>query len=485
MYVTDDHICTHNTIISGSFTEFSFFHLEGWSDEKILTFFTKMRQRIDSRMKGSYYGRCIIDSSPDTLESVIDNWIWNEAPKDPKNYIITGSRWKYFPEDFPEFFDEKHNEKHDFTNGFPLFKGGNGVPATVIENEAQLAQYVPQDIMWCPVKQITNSGIINFKNSAEENPIEFMKDWGGIPAGAADRILYNGKWIEHIFDNKLKNIFTTIIAKTEDEPEHLIWNQVKDKLFKKLIDRYYFYYEPELGRVITVDLAISGDTASISASHVERDVSRVDSLGNPLKVYVTDFVIPVVPKGGMINLDAFKFFIQDLIKLGNMNIKHVSFDGFQSRSIMQSLERFGVQVDLLSVDKNNGPYLSLIDYITHLRYYCGKSVMVKNNLLSLIMSKRKVSGTTKIDHTNGDNIYTDSFAQPNQDYTDYAWANSLIGKNAKDTTDCIAGNIALLDQYETEFPLMTAWDATKEIERTYDGEKKKVDEFSKRIFDLK
>lgn len=468
-------------IISAVISELTMFSENGWSDDKIFTFFTKLRKRIDNRMKGNYYGRFIIDSQPNSLESPIDEWIWDEGTKkNKKNYIVTGSRWKYFPKEFPTAWESPRtdwkqpvNLKKDFVHAFPVFKGGDGQPPKVVETENELSTYNPQDIEWAPMNQITSNGVVSFKDNAEESPINFLRDQAGIPSGAADRLIYNKEWIDHTFDNNLKNIYSTIIAKTEDEPEHLIWNQVKDKFFNKILGKYYFYYEPSLPRAASIDLAISGDTAGIAISHVERDKVRLDTQGQPLKVYVTDMVVPVIPKGGMINLDAFKFFILDLIRLGNMNIRHVSFDSFQSRAMMQSLERAGIEVDYVSVDKNNAPYLSLVDYVIHKRYYCGKSVMVKNNLLALQMVKRKTTGTTKIDHMNGENVYSDEFCLPGSEYTEQSWQWSKVGSNAKDITDCIAGNLHLLDTYENEYIPFHVWDPLKEKERTYEGEKKK------------
>ena len=50
-------------IIMGSATELSFWKEEGgWSDERIYEFFTKLRDRIDSRMKGNRISGFILDS---------------------------------------------------------------------------------------------------------------------------------------------------------------------------------------------------------------------------------------------------------------------------------------------------------------------------------------------------------------------------------------------------------------------------------------
>ena len=456
------------TILSGTISELTMFEENGWTQEQVLTFFTKLRKRIDSRMKGNYYGRFILDSQPNSMESVIDKWIWQDAPKDPKNYILTGSRWKYYPEDFPEAWDENHNIKKDFINGFPLYKGGNGNPAQVIESPSQLTQFDSHDVMWCPVKQITNNGTVNFWDAARENPIEFLRDWCGIPSSSADRIFYDPKVVEDVFDNTLKNVYGGLDIPATEEPEHLIWDKVKGTMFNKIIDKYYFYYEPNLPRVASIDLAISGDVASISVSHVERSKELKDTQGNPAKVYVTDFSIPVVPKNSIINLDAFKFFLLDLRRLGNMNIRYVSFDGFQSRSIMQSLERNGFNVQLLSVDKQNEPYQALIDYAFHRRWKCGKSIMAKNNLLSLEIATRK-TGTKKIDHKHGENCYADEFCPLNAVYSEQSWTMSQVGYYAKDLTDGIAANIALLDEHDNEFLPIKEWEPNAAKERSYDA----------------
>lgn len=474
LYVGDG-IITHNTIITGIITEIAFFEDAGWSSEDVLKFFSKLRGRIDSRMFGNYYGRFILDSSPNSMESVIDRWIHEEAPKSKANYILTGSRWKYFPNEFPNALDENNLVKHDFNVAFPLYKGGLGKPAQVLESPTQLATYNEKDIIWCPLEQITPNGTVNFKTRALESPPHFMRDICGIPSGAADRIFYDQAVIEDAFNNQLRNVFSNIIALKEEEPEHLIWNQVKDKFFNKVMNDYYFYYEPSMPRVASIDLALSGDTASIAVSHVEWSPD-VDENGDQNKLYVTDFTIPVIPKGGMINLDAFKFFIIDLVRLGHMNITHVSFDGFQSRALMQALERYGFLVELLSTDRTNLPYNAYIDYVFHRRWICGKNIMVKNNMLSLEYSKRE-TGSTKVEHKKGRNTYTDDFCQSGAEYSDLAWANSQVGYLAKDCTDAIAGNIALLDTYPDEFIPRKIWNKNETLDRTYLSIKEKTKNF--------
>lgn len=462
LYITDDYIPTHNTIITGSVSELAFFIEQGgWTEEKILKFFTKLRERIKNRMKGNALGKFILDSSPNNMESCIDKWIRVDAPKDPSIMLVFGSQWDLFPENYPEFFDKDGNEIHNFEVAFPLHKGGGGVTPQVIESKDQLELYNPQDIVWCPSKQISKNGFVNFKDSARSNPIEFLRDQCGLPSSSADRIFYNPKIIEDIFDNDLRNCFSTLCAPAEENPEMLIWNQVHHKFFDYLNGKYFYYYEPSIPRVASVDLATSGDVASLAVSHVERSENEFDQKGNPLKHIVTDFVISLIPyQGTLINIDAFMYFIKELKEMGQMNIIHVSYDSFQSSSFSQNLMRKGFKTEYLSVDKQNEPYLSLIDYAFHGRLSVGKNILVKNNLRSLVPFKRK-SGSMKIEHTvDNKPVFTDTFCALNSEFSEQAWEKSFVGSNAKDATDAIAANCFLLTKYSDIYIPYKTWSKT-------------------------
>ena len=201
-------------------------------DSKIQTFFSKLRDRIDSRMKKNYISRFILDSSPNTLESPIDDWIWNVATKDPSIKIFSGARWKFFKDDFDIncYEDDGITIKEDWDYNFPMFKGGNGMSPHIIRSEVEYKNTDRLDVVWCPK---TGAGVSMY-DKAEMDPIEFLKDWAGIPSGTADRIFYQSKFIEDVFDNNLRNIYMSITAPAEEEPEHLIWNQIRDQFFNKV-----------------------------------------------------------------------------------------------------------------------------------------------------------------------------------------------------------------------------------------------------------
>lgn len=450
------------TIVMGTMTELTFFYEASKSEEYVYKFFTKLRGRIESRMKGNYFGRFILDSSPNTLESVIDDWIVNTAPRNPTNYIIKGSRWKWVPTDFPEdFFDENMQLKPD--KSFQVFVGGKGRPPQIID-PASRAEYAPEDIIDVPDTFL-------MRGAFEENLYEALKDQAGIPAGSSDKVFYDYQKIENIFEPKLRSIYTHIVAMSTDSPEGLIWNQIKDQFFVKVLDKYQFWYKPHLPRVFAVDQSISGDVTAIVIAHVEREViapATDEAPEQTQNIYVIDMSIPITPKGGRINLDAIRYFITDLQEKGNLSLILGSFDQFQSEATMQYLKRRNFAIEKLSVDKTMDPYLNFISIIESGRLRAGRNLHLKNNLKSLQIVRRRgadgsKSGSRKVDHTLGDIVHEGNTS----------WETGAIGVHAKDVADAAAACCELLRKHSI-LPY-EIWNPDEIVEKTretsYEGMK--------------
>ena len=469
-------------ILFGCMTEITFF-LEagkGWTTAKIFNFFSKLKERISNRFQNAYLARMILDSSPSTLEDPIQNYITYDAPKFEESFIWKGARWELYPEEFPDYCDLENagtldqkvkTVRNNFDVAFQLYKGGNGKPPIVCENENEASQFSVADLIWCPKKQYTKNGTSNFLAKARDNPIEFMKDWAGLPAGTPDRLFYRDDWIENCFENGLKNNYGAIVALAEEQPEHLIWDQIWPRFFQKLLNKYKFYYEPDIPRAVSIDQSKSKDCTCIAMTHVELDPERIDEhTGRPLTVYVTDFTIVLIPKGSHINLDAIKFFIHDLKYLGNINLRHVSFDGWQSDAARQFLKRDGIKVDYLSVDSNNEPYYMYYDMVINRRWHCGKNIFAKNNMKSLHEVRRVRTGSVKIDHFEG---------PLNYDWEDGTWQSCTAGINAKDVSDAISGSIYLTSLYPSEFIATKKFYKDDKLDRSPEDIVKSTNEFTK------
>ena len=401
-------------IIMGTMSEISFFVERGFSQEYVMRIFNDLKGRIYSRFKTqngqlNYWARTILDSSPNDLENAIDNYVWNDAKKDPTNYVVTGSMWDYKPDDF------------DLTKQFPIFKGDASRQPKII-SEDQAKQFDPDEIIYAPEET---------RQRFEDDLIKSLKDLAGIPAGKQGKLIPNKEIIEEIFVDSLNNVYSYIEAPHYLPPERLIWNAVWEDFFIQHGDRYEFWRYPQTKRFVSVDQSISGDTTGLTVCHKEIDTSGND-------VYVADMTLAIVPNKSRINLDSIVEFILDLQRIGGMRIGAVSFDRFESESGKQKLKRNGIEIESLSVDTSTGPYMGLIALMNTHRVKVGRNVFLKNNLKSLIMSKTK-GGKPKVDHTFGTLSEVEGASAD--------WNNSGFGLYAKDVSDTLAASISLCQKY--------------------------------------
>lgn len=448
------------SVIASALSELSFFRDAGKSDDYIMRMYFDTKTRIFSRMKGNFYGVSILDSSPNSLTSPLESWIWYDAVKDKDYYVVKGSIWKWTPEDYAKDFETG--------NTFKVFTGGKGqIPRILDPLDPMLSDPLadPSKIIEIPASGPDGK----MKSYFEEDLVKALKDLGGIPAGAADSLITDYQVIEDMFDNNLKNIYLNITAPANESPKRLIWNQVKDTFFKNIAGKYEYYYLPHVARCISVDQSEVTDVTSISMAHVERDKESSEIM------YVIDFTIAIVPDSNRVNLAAIEEFIRDLRYLGNMTITKVSFDRFQSSVTIQNLKRDKFDVENLSVDRTTGPYLNLLSLLNRRRIVCGKNIFFKNNLKSLILSHTKGNNNAKIDHDS-------SSAQVLVGDPD--WDTSFIGYYGKDVSDSVA---AVCELCTSEFPVAQVnWEPASIKERSLAQENKeeattKVNDFLKKF----
>ena len=415
------------SIVAAVLSELAFFRDAGRSDEYIYRLWNDTKGRIRSRMDEDYYGKSILDSSPNDIESPIDDYIVNHAHKDPSNYIIQGSKWEWYPEEYKEDIETN--------NFFKVFKGGKGRPPQIIA-EGLESNFDPTEIVKVPMK---------LKYEFEDALIKSMKDYAGIPSGSPDKLISDHSLIEKVFNTDFRSVYTHIFASIKEDPTHHIWNTIRDTFFEKKLDKYYFYYKPHLPRMFAVDSALTGDMAAIAIGHVEKIKEINDN------IFIMDMIIPISPLGGRINLDAIKYFIKDLVELGNMYMVGGSFDGFQSETVINYLNSINIPTVLKSVDKTIDPYIYLVSLINTGRLRTGRNIYFKNNLKSIQMTRRKESGTVKVDHTQGKL----GDAQPDANWE----TDGFSGANAKDCSDAVA---AVCDSLRAEFPIAyELWEENK------------------------
>ena len=406
-------------VISAILSEISFFSDRGFSPDFIWRIYQDSVARIRGTFGNKYFAGTTLDSSPnDIVLSPIDKYIFSgEAAKDPENYIFTGTQWQYRPELNPIWL--KTGET------FPVFRGSETEPAKMLEPD-EISRYNPDEIYNVPIDQLKLFKLDTLKN---------VKDICGWPAGAKGMLVRDEKIIEQMFVPNLKNIYSYIYAPEDKLPNHLIWDVVYKTFWKPYDKGYEFYRAPSEKRYLHIDQAESGDMASISMVHPETD-SKSGTM-----VVVTDFTVVISPHKSRINLDAIRYFIQDIIERGRVNVDFVTFDQFQSASAIQYLKRREIKTEKLSVDSSMNPYYTMVSYMSAGKLKCGRNIILKNNIKALHETETQ-HGHKKIDHVLGKVVYEDGGD----------WATSSMGKFAKDASDGLCGAVWNCVQHFTGAP---------------------------------
>ncbi len=396
-----------------SLTELGFLQERGMKPETVMRLLNDSKGRIYSRFGNHYLARSVIDSSPNDLNNPVDRYIMYECEKDPSILKLMGQKWNLQPHLFPLY--EKTGET------FPMFKGSASKEPKILE-DYEVQQTDVTDIFNVP---------IDIKQLAIDSPTKVMKDYCGWPSGSDAKLISNPDTIERLFNPSLKNFYTYTHAPSSQPPEGLLWDYVKKELFvySGQGNLFEFYRNPHAERFISIDLAKNHDMATMCMSHIEKNLQGE-------KVYIADFTLAVLPTKEEINMEAFKFLVVDLKRFGKINIKMVSFDGFQSDTSRQYLVRHDIDTIRFSVDLSPEPYLSFISYMNQGRIQMGKNLIVKNNLKSLVNTKSN-TGKPRIDHVKGE--------WHDLDKTD--WNTSRIGYYGKDLSDSLVASVSIADLY--------------------------------------
>jgi len=404
------------TLQSVSLTELGFLQEKGMKPEVVMRLLNDSKGRIYSRFGNHYFARSVIDSSPNDLQNLIDQYIMYECVKDPTVLRVMGQKWDLQPWLFPSW--EQSGET------FPMFRGNASKEPKILTND-ELLNYDSTTIIQVP---------IDIKQLAIDSPHKVMKDYAGYPAGSDAKLISNPESIEKLFTLDLKNIYTYVHAPASLPPEGLLWNIIKKDLFVYTGqgNLYEFYRYPNAERFIAGDLAEKHDMASISMCHLEKNLKGE-------KIYVIDFTLIILPTKESINLEAIYDLIICLKKYGRINIKMTSFDQYQSSDTRQKLVRHGIDSIRYSVDISIEPYMNFISAMYQDRVRMGRNLIIKNNMRSLI-NRKKDSGKIKIDHEIGDWV----------DLQNTNWETSKMGYYGKDGSDSMVASTALADLYGTD-----------------------------------
>ena len=304
---------------------------------------------------------------------------------------------------------------------------------------------------------------------AKDNVTKIMRDFGATPTAGSDTKLFtNHQLIDQCFVPNLKNFYMFEYASYLLAPETLLWDKIRPLFYVYTGQKNSFRLKryPSAERFVHIDMAEKKDMAGVSMVHLE-----TDKIGR--KIYVADFTLPIMSKkDDKINLDSFKYLVYCMKVYGNTNIKKVTYDGFESKSSIQFLERNGFECERLSLDNTPDYYLSFASWVMQGRVKIGKNLVMKNNMKSLITTneghngKESKSGKLIVDHVQGDWI----------DLENSDWEKSKCGYFGKDLSDSFVGACTNADKSNVNYATFLYDDSDEKEDCSQKNEKKLQDE---------
>ena len=441
-------------LISVSATELSFLK-EVMPEEKVMKLVDEMFSRVHNRFGYNNPNvSLIVDSSPNSMEGLADQWI-EKHKNDKDKLFINDKKWELptFSWMFPIYEKDKKN------NVFPIFKGTSTQPTKIITKE-EVKNFNEEDIIWTPN---------DLYELAKDNVTKIMRDFGATPTAGSDTKLFtNHQLIDQCFVPNLKNFYMFEYASYLLAPETLLWDKIRPLFYVYTGQKNSFRLKryPSAERFVHIDMAEKKDMAGVSMVHLE-----TDKIGR--KMYVADFTLPIMSKkDDKINLDSFKYLVYCMKVYGNTNIKKVTYDGFESKSSIQFLERNGFECERLSLDNTPDYYLSFASWVMQGRVKIGKNLVMKNNMKSLITTneghngKESKSGKLIVDHVQGDWI----------DLENSDWEKSKCGYFGKDLSDSFVGACTNADKSNVNYATFLYDDSDEKEDCSQKNEKKLQDE---------
>ena len=242
---------------------------------------------------------------------------------------------------------------------------------------------------------------VEYRRAFEDDVDEAIRDIAGVATyGTYTFITQREKVFECINDDRDHPFKKESIVLDIYSPIEIADFVNMKKLFRIRNSKYQVKHRPDALRFIHVDLALTGDSASISMGHQDGFVEKAyqsedgSSYSMQLPIIRYDFMLRINPPiGSEIDLSKIREFIVMLREYG-FQISKVSYDGFQSADSIQSLKKNNFDAMLLSVDRTDAAYVYMKQALVEKRV----DMYEYEPFLSEILSVQRDLKTMKIDH---------------------------------------------------------------------------------------
>tara|TARA_Y100000817_G_scaffold74932_1_gene57536 strand:+ start:951 stop:1970 length:1020 start_codon:yes stop_codon:yes gene_type:complete len=193
-----------------------------------------------------------------------------------------------------------------------------------------------------------------------KNPSNANRDFAANPIDAVSPAIEHRQYIDRIFE-KNKDFKHPIIKNPYIQPN----GDIKKTIFIP----GYKCYNKSIARYAHVDIGLTRDRLGLAIGHAidwkENEYRNVTGRMRKIKEPVMEFDLLASYKGyqnNPIQLNTIRQILLDMLDLG-FNIRRVTLDGYQSADFIQSMNTFGIESKVLSIDKDSEPFDELVKAI--------------------------------------------------------------------------------------------------------------------------
>jgi hypothetical protein len=264
---------------------------------------------------------------------------------------------------------------------FRVLIGTDMYPTRVLDDSDEAGKHFPLGAMIEPV------------------PVELKPDFQSDPEGAArDYIGVASNAISPFFAQRGR-IVDAIVAGREYGVQPWCVKSDVDLLVDGMlqIEEAFLPTDRDTPRFIHVDLATSNDRCGIGIVKVigHEIVTTEHGMHEALPKYVVECALSIKPSAQhQLDIADVRAFIVQLVSFWNINVKCVSYDGFQSKESQQILRKAGIPTREISVDKGTEGYKLVRRALYDGRVLLPDSELLRQEMVALEHYKDR----DKIDH---------------------------------------------------------------------------------------
>lgn len=325
--------------------------------------------RVTSRFKrvDDWFSNIIVDSSAAGEGSFVDEYIEHKFDME-RTIVVRPTHWEV--------------KKHDFGHigWFQVYLGDASREPFIVNREKEDSYIMPSGLDPDKMLDVPMELWNNFRTNLELS----LQDLAGVSTNSTDSFIMDRESMDAAFCLPMKH--PEVIEVDFYDLNARLYDVVSESL--KLIP---------LDKVISVgiDIGVTADLAGISIAYFDKWIIKDDKN----KTKIPTFCVPIVIGLGRIHgqetsISMLYEFIKDLSK--KWEVGAVVADSYQSRQLLQDLERDKFNAYMLSVDRTSDAYQSMKLAMYEKRLKLTDSRLLRRELREL-KSLRK-NGKQKVDH---------------------------------------------------------------------------------------